>query len=92
MGKFVMLLSSRVTEDVFLIFHLMTTRREVWLVLSQSIWVTPFIKINGNMCFHWLLCVHDFFSINDFNEFLDTYNVNINFVEYYGIISTIPNN
>jgi hypothetical protein len=23
---------------------------------------------------------------------VDTYNVNINFVEYYGIISTIPNN
>ena len=27
-----------------------------------------------------------------FNEFVDTYNVNINFVEYYGIISAIPNN
>jgi hypothetical protein len=23
---------------------------------------------------------------------VDTYNVNINFVEYYGIISAIPNN
>ena len=23
---------------------------------------------------------------------MDTYNVNINFVEYYGIISAIPNN
>jgi hypothetical protein len=27
-----------------------------------------------------------------FDEFVDTYNVNINFVEYYGIISAIPNN
>ena len=27
-----------------------------------------------------------------FNEFVVTYNVNINFVEYYGIISAIPNN
>ena len=27
-----------------------------------------------------------------FTEFVDIYNVNINFVEYYGIISAIPNN
>jgi hypothetical protein len=27
-----------------------------------------------------------------FNEFVDTYNVNINFVEYYGIISAFPKN
>ena len=27
-----------------------------------------------------------------FNEFVDAYNVNINFVENYGIISAIPNN
>jgi hypothetical protein len=27
-----------------------------------------------------------------FNEFVVTYNVNINFVEYYGIISAISNN
>ena len=27
-----------------------------------------------------------------FNEFAITYNDNINFVEYYGIISAIPNN
>jgi hypothetical protein len=26
-----------------------------------------------------------------FNEFVDTYNVNINFVEFYGIIRAIPN-
>ena len=42
--------------------------------------------------------INDFISPDDkkkmytFNEFVDTYNVNINFVEYYGIISTIPNN
>ena len=26
-----------------------------------------------------------------FNEFVNTYNVNINFVEFYGIIRAIPN-
>jgi hypothetical protein len=27
-----------------------------------------------------------------FNEFVDTCNVNINFIEYYGVIRSIPNN
>ena len=56
------------------------------------------------MCFHSQLCENgSFFFINDlispdnkknytFNEFVVTYNVNINFVEYHGIISAIPNN
>ena len=35
-------------------------------VLSQSIWFNPFIKINGNMCFHSQLCENGiFFFIND---------------------------
>jgi hypothetical protein len=38
------------------------------------------------MCFHRQLCENGIFFINDFTEFLNTYNVNINFVEYYGII------
>jgi hypothetical protein len=29
---------------------------------------------------------------NTFNEFVDTYNVNINFVECYGIINALSNN
>ena len=34
-------------------------------VLSQSIWFNPFIKINGNMCFHSQLCENGIFFIND---------------------------
>jgi hypothetical protein len=35
-------------------------------VLGQSIWFNPFIKINGNMCFHSQLCENGiFFFIND---------------------------
>ena len=30
--------------------------------------------------------------MNTFNEFVDTYNVNINFVECYGIINALSNN
>ena len=31
-------------------------------------------------------------KVNTFNEFVDTYNVNINFVECYGIINALSNN
>ena len=34
-------------------------------ILSQSIWFNPFIKINGNMCFHRQLCENGIFFIND---------------------------
>ena len=44
------------------------------------------------MCFHRQLCENGIFFINDFNEFLNTYNVNINFVETMVLLSVILNN
>jgi hypothetical protein len=60
-------------------------------VLSQSI--CAFMKA---AMWKWYFFINDLISLDNqkmytFNEFVNTYNVNINFVEYYGIIRAIPN-
>ena len=32
---------------------------------NNTLWFNPFIKINGNMCFHSQLCENGIFFIND---------------------------
>ena len=45
----------------------------------------------GIFCFFFYL-YHHIIKHYSLNEFVETYNVNSNFVKYQGIISTIPNN
>ena len=69
-------------------------------VLSQSIWLNPCIKIGGQMCVNAKCCENNVFFVNDlvsnnrkfysFEEFQVKYNIRLNFVEYYGILSAIP--
>ena len=69
-------------------------------ILSQSIWLNDFLKINNKTVFHEKWCQTGVFFINDllgennkfmsFQEFSNTFNLNINFLHYQSIIHTIP--
>ena len=69
-------------------------------VLSQPIWLNPLIKIGDNMCMNKLCCENGFFFVNDlisenkmlftYEEFKNQYNIRLNVIEYFSILSAIP--
>ena len=69
-------------------------------VLSQPIWLNPLIKIGGNMCMNKICCENGVFFVNDlisenkmlftYEEFKNHYNIRLNFIEYFSILSAIP--
>ena len=69
-------------------------------VLSQPIWLNPWIKIGGNMCMNKICCENGVFFVNDlisenkmlftYEEFKNHYNIRLNFIEYFSILSAIP--
>ena len=91
-------------RDIFLNFSRLKEKTEAVSqaedVLSQSIWLNSCIKIDGKMWINTKCCENNVFFINDlisdhrrfytFDEFQALYNIKLNFVEYYSIISAIP--
>ena len=73
---------------------------EVDSILKQSLWLNPFLKIGGKLCIKPKFSPNAIIFINDLiskpnsfysdGEFKREYNVNVNFLEYYGIIDAIP--
>ena len=69
-------------------------------VLSQPIWLNPLIKIGGNMCMNKIWCENGVFFVNNlisenkmlftYEEFMNHYNIRLNFIEYFSILSAIP--
>jgi hypothetical protein len=69
-------------------------------VLSQPIWLNLLIKIGGNMCINKICCENGVFFVNDlisenkmlftYEEFMNHYNIRLNFIEYFSILSAIP--
>jgi hypothetical protein len=59
-------------------------------VLSQPIWLNPWIKIGGNMCMNKICCENVVFFVNDlisehkmlftYEEFKDHYNIGLHFI------------
>lgn len=69
-------------------------------ILYQFIWLNSYIKIGGSVILYndWYMkgikFVHQLYTNNrfmTFTEFRNLYNININFVQYYGIITAINN-
>jgi hypothetical protein len=57
----------------------------IWALIGNFVkMVSFFLFINDSI-------LPDNKSLYTFNEFANTYNVNVNFVEYYGIIGAISN-
>ena len=60
-------------------------------VLSQPIWLNP-LNIGGNMCMNKICC--DLISENKmifaYEKFMNNYNIRLNFIEYFSILSAIP--
>jgi hypothetical protein len=66
-------------------------------VLSQPIWFYPLIKIGGNMCMNKICCENGVFFVNDlisdnkmhftYDEFKKHYNIRLNLIEYFSILS-----
>ena len=54
-------------------------------VLSQPIWLNPLINIGGNVCMNKICC-----DLISENKMLFTYNIRLNFIEYFSILSAIP--
>ena len=72
-------------------------------VLSQPIWNNRFLTVNKKMVFfpHWYQAgikpILDLFDSCEghfppFNSFCNTFNVKCNFLQYYSILSSIPQN
>ena len=69
-------------------------------VLSQPIWLNSLIKIGGNMCMNKICCENVIFFVNDlisenkilfkYEESMNHYNIRLNFIEYFIILSAIP--
>jgi hypothetical protein len=69
-------------------------------LLNQPIWLNPLIKIGGNMCMNKICCENGVFFVNDlisenkmlftYKEFINHYNIRLNFIEYFSILSAIP--
>jgi hypothetical protein len=65
-------------------------------VIKMKYWVNQYVLSWRQLCENDIFFINDLISLDNqkmytFNEFVNTYNVNINFVEYYGIIRAIPN-
>ena len=66
-------------------------------VLSLPIWLNPLIKIGGNMCMNKICCENGVFFVNDlisenkmlftYDEFKKHYNIRLNLIEYFSILS-----
>ena len=69
-------------------------------ILSQPLWFNSSIKIDGNPIFYQNLCNRDIFFINDlidetgifmnYHVFTRKYDLNISYISYAGILSSIP--
>ena len=69
-------------------------------ILSQPLWFNSSIKIDGNPIFYQNWCNRDIFFINDlidetgifmnYHVFTRKYDLNISYISYAGILSSIP--
>ncbi len=94
-------------RDVFINFSILKDTAQdpndldVDSILKQPLWLNTFMKIGGNLCIKPKFSENGIFFINDlisdnnrfysYDELKREYNVNVNFLEYYSIISAIPN-
>ena len=69
-------------------------------VLSQPIFLNPLIKLGGNRCMNKICCENGVFFVNNlisenkmlftYEEFMIHYNIRLNLIEYFSILSAIP--
>jgi uncharacterized radical SAM superfamily Fe-S cluster-containing enzyme len=62
--------------------------------------VKPFDKKDGNVCMNKICCENGVFFVNDlilenkmiftYKEFMNHYNIRLNFIEHFSILSAIP--
>jgi hypothetical protein len=82
---------------VFNLSELKQEKVDIQHILGQPIWLNPLIKIGGNMCMNKICCENGVFFVNDlisenkmlftYDEFKKHYNIRLNLIEYFSILS-----